>query len=110
MSLNHAKNYVDDDRISIKNEDSLFNQCGNDGFVQQQNNQNHLLYESLLASKQQQLHHQQHSNSTVDISAIEIDPIIVNYGLMSMHRETTAATDSGCADSDSLLSDIDMMT
>jgi hypothetical protein len=121
MSLNHAKTYADEDRLSLKNEESLYNHSGGDNYVQQ-SNQNHLLYETLLANKQQQQHHHHHhsshhhhhnnqeSVSTVDISAIEIDPIIVNYGLMSMHHQSTAAIDSGNADSDSLLSDIDMIT
>ncbi|KAG5671862.1 hypothetical protein PVAND_002033 [Polypedilum vanderplanki] len=122
MSLNHAsvvaKSYVDEDRLSIKNEDSLFNHSGsnNNNYVQQ-SNQNHLLYETLLANKHHHNHHHHHHHqhhnqeniSTVDISAIEIDPIIVNYGLMSMHHEPNTTVDSGHADSDSLLSDIDMI-
>ena len=105
MSLNHAgKSYGDDESVSIKNEESMYNQCnGHDNFMQQ----NHLMYDSVLANKQ---------NSTVDIT--QIDPIIINYGLLSMHRDNISGTaDSGNpdsilhpSDSDSLLSDIDMIS
>lgn len=54
-------------------------------------------------------HHQQ--MSTVDMSSI--DPIITNYGLMSMHHHSNcdrASVDSILqSDSDSLISDIDMI-
>lgn len=107
MSLNQVKSYVEDDGISLKNEESIFSHCG-DKFLQQQQG-NHLLYENMISSKQQQ-----QQNSTVDMSAI--DPIIVNYGLMSMHQKPNGTTDSVNAesilpsDSDSLLSDIDMIS
>jgi hypothetical protein len=116
MSL---KTYLDDDGgISIKSEDAqqqLFNQCSGDKFLQQQQNgQNHLLYDTMIASK-----HDQQQNSTVDMSAI--DPIIVNYGLMSMHQKPNGtAVDNNCSgnnpdsiltsNSDSLLTDIDMIS
>lgn len=109
MSLNHAgKSYRDDESVSIKNEESMYNQCnGSDNFMQQNNHQNHLMYDSVLANKQ---------NSTVDMT--QIDPIIINYGLLSMHRDNISGTaDSGNpdsilhpSDSDSLLSDIDMIS
>jgi len=72
---------------------------------QQQNNNNLLnldrLGDPLLSAVNQ---------STVDMS--NIDPIITNYGLMSMHHNCdNASVDSILqSDSDSLISDIDMVS
>lgn len=101
MSLSHHGN---DANGHMKNGESMYN--GNDNFIQQ-NNHNNLMYNSVVGHKQ---------NSTVDMT--QIDPIIINYGILSMHRDNQSATaDSGRADSqlhpsdsDSLLSDIDMVS
>ena len=102
MSLNH--HHGNDENGHIKNGESMYN--GNDNFMQQ-NNQNNLSFDSINDHKQ---------NSTVDMT--QIDPIIINYGMLSMHRDNPNGTaDSGHpesilhpSDSDSLLSDIDMMS
>jgi hypothetical protein len=93
MSLNQIKSYLEDEKESIKNE-YMFLQDGTSDFIQR-TKQDHLLYNS--AHKQ---------DSTVDMSTI--DPMIVNYGLMSMQPKADVKMSSN--DSDSLLNDIDMLT
>lgn len=94
MSLDHStKNYDDERNNAIKVETSNFTNDCNDNYSQQNNNYQ---YDPLL-SKQA---------STVDMSAI-VDPIIINYQLMSMHQ--SQKTMNG-VDSDSILNDIDMLS
>ena len=79
-------------------------------------NLDHLTSDPMLSGSSNQHHQQQHQQqqlSTVDMSTI--DPIITNYGLLSMHHHTNCdnagVVDSILqSDSDSLISDIDMIS
>lgn len=94
MSLNHTKSY-EEDRSSIKIETPGYNTQCSENYIQQQND--HFHYDPLMSSKQ---------SSTVDMSAI--DPIIVNYQLLSMHQK--APIINGNENAESLLNDIDMLS
>lgn len=100
MSLDHSKNYEDDSAIKIEAANFISSDC-NENYSQQNNNYQ---YDPII-SKQQQQHQQP---STVDMSAI-IDPIIVNYQLLSMHQKQNSMTMNGNATSDSILNDDDYM-
>lgn len=73
-------------------------------------NLDHLTHDPMLSAVSMQ--HQQQQLSTIDMSSIE--PIITNYGLMSMHQHSNCDSASVNSilqsDSDSLISDIDMIT
>ena len=93
MSLDHSKNYEDDN--VIKNETANFvNDC-NENYSQQNNNYQ---YDPIMSKQQQP--------STVDMSAI-VDPIIINYQLLSMHQKQNSMTMNG--NTDSILNDDDYM-
>ena len=92
-SLDHSKNYEDDN--VIKNETANFvNDC-NENYSQQNNNYQ---YDPIMSKQQQP--------STVDMSAI-VDPIIINYQLLSMHQKQNSMTMNG--NTDSILNDDDYM-
>lgn len=98
MSLDHSsgsnssnKNF-EDERSAIKIETPNFANDCNENYSQHNNNYQ---YDPIL-SKQA---------STVDMSAI-VDPIIINYQLMSMHQSQKI----NGVDSDSILNDIDMLS
>lgn len=86
MSLNHTKSY--EEEIKAESSQSFNNQCND--FAQQND---HFQFEPLK------------QNSTVDMSAL--DPIIINYQLLSMHQKTPINSNENA---DSLLSDIDMLS
>lgn len=98
LSLDHSKNY-EDDRSAIKIETANFisNDC-NENYSQQNNNYQ---FDPIMSKQQQQ-------PSTVDMSAI--DPIIINYQLLSMHQKQNSMTLNGNAETDSILNDIDMLS
>lgn len=97
LSLDHSKNY-EDDRSAIKIETANFisNDC-NENYSQQNNNYQ---FDPIMSKQQQP--------STVDMSAI--DPIIINYQLLSMHQKQNSMTLNGNAETDSILNDIDMLS
>lgn len=113
MNLNRADAFMDDANTSSNN-NSLSHLTNN---LNHQTinllNLDHLNSDPMLSASSTILHQLQQQRSTVDMSAI--DPIITNYGLMSMHHHQSNC-DSASADSilqsdtDSLISDIDMMT
>lgn len=73
-------------------------------------NLDRLTNDPMLSSTNNHIHQQQQL-STIDMSSI--DPIITNYGLLSMHHHANcdnASVESILqSDSDSLISDIDMI-
>lgn len=98
ISLDHAKlTNFEEERSAIKVETPNFNNDCNDNNYSHQNN--NFQYEDLL-SKQ---------TSTVDLSAI-VDPIIINYQLMSMNHQKSSIVMNGSENSDSILNDIDMLS
>lgn len=74
-------------------------------------NLDHLTHDPMLSASTTNNHHHQQQQSTVDMSSI--DPIISNYELMTMQQQSNrnnGSVDSILhSDSDSLISDIDMM-
>lgn len=92
MSLNHTKSY-EDDGSAIKIETANFNGQCNENYVQQND---HFHFDPLIAKQ----------SSTVDMSAI-VDPIIINYQLLSMHQKSPIDSHENA---DSLLNDIDMLS
>ena len=109
MNLNRVDDFMDDER----DEDPMLSHLSDNLNHQQTSNLldlDHLTNDPMLSASSSNLHQQQ--CSTVDISSI--DPIITNYGLLSMHHHTSC--DNGSVDSilqsdtDSLISDIDMIT
>lgn len=97
VSLDHSKNYEDDS--AIKNETANFGNDCNENYSQQNNNYQ---YDPILSKQQQQ-------PSTVDMSAI-VDPIIINYQLLSMHQKQNSMTTLTMnGNTDSILNDDDYM-
>jgi hypothetical protein len=91
MSLNHTKSY-EEDRSAIKLESTPgYNSQCSENYAQ---HNDHFHFDPLK------------QNSTVDMSAI-VDPIIINYQLLSMHQKTPI---NGNENADSLLNDIDMLS
>lgn len=106
ISLGRVDDFMDDER----GEDPIISQLNNVGH-QAGNllNLDHLTRDPMLSASSSSLHNQQQC-STVDLSAI--DPIS-NYGLLAMHHQNcdNASVESILqSDSDSLISDIDMIT
>lgn len=111
MSLNRVDNFMDDESA----EERLMAQLNNNVDNHNRNllNLDQLSHDPMLSAASTSSHlHQQHS--TVDMSSI--DPIITGYGLISMHHNVNGGnTGNGSvesilhSDSDSLISDIDMM-
>lgn len=103
MSLNRVDDFMDDERVN----DPMMSHHQTSNLL----NLDHLTNDPMLSasSTNNQIHQQQ--LSTVDMSSI--DPIIANYGLMSMHHHANcdnASVESILqSDSDSLISDIDMI-
>lgn len=106
MNLNRVDDFMDDER-------------GDDPLMSQMNLQNrtlldldHLANDPMLSASSLNHHQHQQQLSTVDMSSL--DPIISNYGLLSMQHNSNC--DNGSVDSilqsdtDSLISDIDMIT
>lgn len=103
MNLNRVDDFMDDEHGN----DPMFNNNQTSNLL----NLDHLTNDPMLsASSTNNLIHQQQL-STIDMSSI--DPIITNYGLMSMHHQANcdnASVESLLqSDSDSLISDIDMI-
>lgn len=92
MSLNHTKSY-DEDRNAVKQSTPGYSsQCSENNYAQQND---HFHFDPLKQT------------STVDMSAI-VDPIIINYQLLSMHQKTPI--NGNDENADSLLNDIDMLS
>lgn len=93
MSLNHNKSYEDEGgTVKIESTPGYSSQCS-ENYAQQNN---HFHFDP---SKQ---------SSTVDMSEI-VDPIIINYQLLSMHQKIPI-NDNENADSLLNMSDIDMLS
>lgn len=107
MNLNRVDDFMDDERA----EDPLMSQLNNRINHQTANllDLDHLTRDPMLSASSSSLHHQQQC-STVDMSAI--DPIVANYGLLSMHHANCDNVNDSIlqSDSDSLISDIDMIS
>lgn len=104
MSLSRVDDFMDDEHG-----DPILTHLGNNNQALNLLNLDHLTHDPMLSSSSSN-HHQQQHQSTVDMSAI--DPIIGNYGLLSMQHSNcdNASVDSILqSDSDSLISDIDMI-
>ncbi len=94
MSLNHTKSYEDDPTaIKLEVNAAFTNQC-----IENYSQQTENFHFNSLVSKE---------TSTVDMSAI-VDPIIINYQLLSMSQKTPINNNNENADS--LLNDIDMLS
>lgn len=113
MNLNRADTFMEDAHGSSNGEDPLLSHLTN---LNHQTinllNLDHLGNDPMLSASSTILHQLQQQRSTVDMSVI--DPIITNYGLMSMHHQSNCDNPSVesilQSDTDSLISDIDMMT
>jgi hypothetical protein len=110
MNLNRVEDFMEDEN---GNDPMLPHLNGNMGH-QTTNllDLDHLTHDPMLSAASTLPNHQQHQQlSTVDMSSI--DPII-NYGLMSMNHHTSCDNTSVDSilqsDSDSLISDIDMIS
>lgn len=109
MNLNRVDDFMDDGQC----EDSLLSHINNNMNHQNRTllNLDHLTHDPMLSASSDLNHHQQQHHSTVDMSSL--DPIMNNYGLMSMQHNVNG--DNGSvdsilqSDSDSLISDIDMI-
>lgn len=106
MSMSRVHNFMHDQH----GEDPLFSRMNGDGLNLL--NLDQLTHDPMLsASSSSSNLHQQHQQSTVDMSAI--DPVIDNYGLLAMQHQSncdSASVESILhSDSDSLISDIDMI-
>lgn len=114
MNLNRADSFMDEAHGSTSGDDPLLSHLSHNLNHQTINllNLDHLANDPMLSASSTILHQLQQQRSTVDMSAI--DPIIANYGLMSMHHQSNcdnASVESILqSDTDSLISDIDMMT
>lgn len=103
MNLNRVDDFMDDGH----NEDPILSHLN----LQNRTllDLDHLNHDPMLSAASNLNHQQQHS--TVDLSSL--DPIMNNYGLISMHHNgngDNASVDSILqSDSDSLISDIDMI-
>lgn len=107
MKMGRVDDFMEDEHVA----DSMFTRLNNNVNHQDLNllNLDHLTHDPMLSASASNL--QQQQQSTVDMSSL--DPIITNYGLMSMHHQTNcdnASVESILhSDSDSLISDIDMI-
>lgn len=114
-NLNNSDAFMDEEQGGINGEDSMLSHLNNGNMSHQAINLlslDSLTHDPMLSasSSSSTQHHQQ--RSTVDISAI--DPIVTNYGLISMQRQSNcdnASVESILqSDSDSLIDDIDMIS
>lgn len=109
MNLNRGDSFMEEEN----REDLMLSQLSSNMNHQGSNllNLDHLTHDPMLSASSSSLNHHQQQQSTVDMSSI--DPIITNYGLLSMHQHQNC--DNGSvdsilqSDSDSLISDIDMI-
>jgi hypothetical protein len=109
MNLNRVDDFMDDQH----GDDPLFSRLNGDGMNLLSLDQ--LAHDPMLSasSSSSNLHnHHQQQRSTVDMSAI--DPIITNYGLLSSMQHQSNCDSASVesilhSDSDSLISDIDML-
>lgn len=107
MSLNRVDDFMDDGQ----GEDPMLSHIGNNSLSHQNRtllDMDHLNHDPMLSAASN-LNHQQHPN----VGMSSLDPIMSNYGLMSMQHSVNgdrASVDSILqSDSDSLISDIDMI-
>jgi hypothetical protein len=107
ISLNRVDDFMDDERGI----DPMLSHHLNSNQSSHLLNLDHLTNDPMLSASSTNNHIHQQQLSTVDMSTI--DPIIATYGLMSMHHHPSC--DNGSvesilqSDSDSLISDIDMI-
>lgn len=107
MNLNRVDDFMDGEH----DHDPMLSHHINNNQTSNLLNLDHLTNDPMLSASSSNNHIHQQQLSTVDMSSI--DPIVTNYGLMSMHHHSNcdnASVESILqSDSDSLISDIDMI-
>jgi uncharacterized membrane protein YfhO len=108
ISLNRVDDFMEDEHGN----DPMMCHHLNNSQASHLLNMDHLTNDPMLSASSTNDHNHQQQLSTVDMSSI--DPIITNYGLMSMHHHHANCDNASVesilqSDSDSLISDIDMI-
>jgi hypothetical protein len=103
MNLNRVDDFMEEENGSINHENQMLSHHLN----HHNNNSSNLLNLDPLLSAASSNHH-----STVDMTAL--DPLLNNYGILSMHVHQVNCDNGSVesilpSDSDSLISDIDMV-